>query len=126
MDFKLSQIFDIDSRLTKKPHCLGLEVRNADYADCNGQYEYLPAIRVPWAPDKPVYKRVHTAGRGHVRYIFLTQGKGFGTKWVIGGTTELKTSGSYFHISKTNDIVFNAMENCFEIYSHLHRFEVNH
>ena len=84
-----------------------LTVTNADYADCNGRYELVPALRAPWAPDKPVYKRLHTEGDGHVRYIFWTEGKGFGTKWVLGGPTELTKTGSLYHESKDHMIIFH-------------------
>ena len=77
-----------------------LNVKNADDADCNGRYELLPALRAPWAPDKPVFKRLHTEGRGHVRFIFWTAGKGHGNQWVLGGPNDLTKTGGYFHASK--------------------------
>ena len=46
--------------------------------------------KVSWAPNKPVYKELKKE-----RYIFWTEGQGFGTQWVIGPTSGL-TSGSYY------------------------------
>ena len=80
------------------PSCPTLKVTNADSADSNGQYEYLPAVRSPWAPDRPVYKLANNTGGSRVRYVFWTEGKGHG--WVIGGPMELMKSGSFFHESK--------------------------
>ena len=82
------------------PSCSTLKVTNADYADGNGQYEYLPAVRSPWAPDRPVYKRV--TGGSNVRYIFMSEGTGNG--WVIGGPTQLMKTNGYFHRSKDHEI----------------------
>ena len=84
------------------PSCKLLTVTNADYADCNGRYEFQPALKTTWAPEKPVFKRL---GQGGVndRYIFWTKGKGFGNRWVLGGVVELTSSGSYYHISKAHN-----------------------
>ena len=86
----------------KIPSCKMLIVTNAKYADCNGRYEFSPALRAPWAPDRPVFERLHTKGRGHVwcKYIFWTEGKGHGKKWAIGDTTGLTRSGGFYHGSK--------------------------
>ena len=83
------------------PSCSTLKVTNADNNDSNGQYEYLPAVRSPWAPDRPVYKRVNITGGSSVRYIFMNEGKGLG--WVIGGPTELMRTNNFFHQSKDHE-----------------------
>ena len=80
-----------------------LTVTNADYADCNGRYEFVPAVRATWAPEKPVFKRLPTDGidgRRNVRYIFWSKGKGDGHTWVLGGPGLLVGLGGYFHGGK--------------------------
>ena len=74
--------------------CESVSVSNAAYADCDGEYGYMPDERVSWALDKPVYKE-----NTKDRYIFWTDGRGFGTQWVIGAGSHL-TSGTYFQKSK--------------------------
>lgn len=74
--------------------CEYVSVSNAAYATCDGEYQYMPQERVSWALDKPVYKELQNN-----RYILWTEGKGFGSQWVIGSDAML-TSGSYFHKSK--------------------------
>ena len=73
--------------------CKSIIVSNAAYANCDGEYQYIPDEKVSWAPNKPVYKELVKD-----RYMFWTDGKGFGSQWVIGGTAEL-TSGSYYQSS---------------------------
>ena len=74
--------------------CESVKVSNAIYANAGGEYQYMPQERVSWAIDKPVYKETQKD-----RYIFWTDGQGFGTQWVIGSYAMLST-GSYLHKSK--------------------------
>ena len=72
--------------------CPNVEVTNADYADCDGEYE-LVDDRVSWAPDRPVYKHVNKD-----RVIFWNAG---GLGWSIG-KHEYLDSGSHWQRSETN------------------------
>ena len=74
--------------------CETISVSNSLRDYTNGEYQYLPDTRVSWALDKPIYKELQKD-----RYIFWTDGQGFGTQWVIGSYSMLST-GSYLHKSK--------------------------
>ena len=74
--------------------CETVKVSNTANADADGEYQYMPQERVSWELDKPVYKELQKD-----RYIFWTDGQGFGTQWVIGSYSMLST-GSYLQKSK--------------------------
>ena len=76
--------------------CESVTVSYAIYANAGGEYKYMPTERVSWALDKPVYKEIQKD-----RYIFWTDGQGFGTQWVIGSYAMLST-GAYHHKSKSS------------------------
>ena len=75
--------------------CETVSVSNSLRDYTNGEYQYLPDTRVSWALDKPVYKHLERN-----RYIFWTEGKGYGTQWVIEDNNKW-TTGSYSHKSKS-------------------------
>ena len=74
--------------------CETVKVSNTANADADGEYQYMPQERVSWELDKPVYKELQKD-----RYIFWTEGQGYGTQWVIGSYSMLST-GSYLQKSK--------------------------
>jgi len=69
--------------------CPQIEVYNAEYADCNGEYRESK-IRVDWAPERVVYK--HTSKD---RYIFWNAA---GLGWSIGKKEYLE-DGRHWHKS---------------------------
>ena len=81
---KLSRVISSDSVI-----CPGIVVYNADYADCNGQYELTHYV-VLWAVERPVYRH-----KTKDRFIFWNKG---GLGWSIGKKAYL-TSGSHWHRS---------------------------
>jgi len=73
--------------------CPRVVVYNADYADCNGEYDVTQET-VSWAPDRRVY-----AHQSKDRYIFWNAG---GLGWSIGKREYLK-SGTHWHKSGSDD-----------------------
>ena len=69
--------------------CPNIAVYNADYADCNGEYE-LSHYVVLWSVERPVYRH-----KIKDRFIFWNKG---GLGWSIGKKAYL-TSGSHWHRS---------------------------
>ena len=74
-----------------------MTVQNADYAKCNGDYEEARALRVNWAPERPVFRH-----RERDRFIFWNTG---GLGWSIGKEEYLK-DGRHWHKSKGNTVIF--------------------
>ena len=72
--------------------CPELTVKNAEYADCNGEYEETE-VRVSWAPERPVFKH-----KTRDRFIFWNTG---GLGWSIG-KEEYLVDGRHWHKSKDN------------------------
>ena len=73
--------------------CPGLRVQNAEYANCNGEYEES-TLRVSWAPERPVFK--HTE---RDRFIFWNTA---GLGWSIG-KQEYLVDGRHWHKSKESN-----------------------
>ena len=69
--------------------CSRVVVSQADYADCDGEYELSPYV-VLWAVTRPVWRHVSKD-----RFIFWNKG---GLGWSIGKKAYL-TSGSHWHWS---------------------------
>ena len=69
--------------------CPRLEIRRAEYADCDGEYQ-LSHYVVLWAVTRPVWRHVRKD-----RFIFWNKG---GLGWSIGKKAYL-TSGSHWHWS---------------------------
>ena len=72
------------------PKCPVVIVKNADFADCNGEYRYSYSLKVDWAPDRPVY--IH---KDKDRVLFWNSG---GLGWSIGKANYLE-SGNHWHRS---------------------------
>ena len=81
---KLSRIISEESVI-----CPRVAVYNADYADCNGEYELTHYV-VLWSVERPVYRH-----RSKDRFLFWNKG---GLGWSIGKKAYL-TSGSHWHRS---------------------------
>ena len=53
----LSPISDVSPKTALDTvKCLEIIVRNANYANCNGLYQFVNTTHVTWAPNRPVYK----------------------------------------------------------------------
>ena len=61
--------------------CDVLEVKGADYANCNGRYEYAKDLKGK-SKEYPVFQKGH--GNPHARYIFWG-----GDRWYIGNEDNL-------------------------------------
>ena len=81
---KLTRVISEDSVI-----CANIAVYNADYADCNGEYQLTHYV-VLWAVERPVYRH-----KNRDRFIFWNKG---GLGWSIGKKAYL-TSGSHWHRS---------------------------
>ena len=93
--------------LITEDKCNVLEVKGADYANCNGRYEYDANLKGK-LEKFPVFQKGH--GNPHARYIFWG-----GDRWYIGNKDNLETqTGFIFESSKfdfephNNIIVVNA------------------
>ena len=75
--------------------CPELTVQNAEYANCDGEYEESPGTRVSWAPARPVFKH-----KDRDRFIFWNTA---GLGWSIG-KQEYLVDGRHWHQSKDNQI----------------------
>ena len=83
--------------------CPELRVQNAEYANCNGEYEESK-VRVSWAPERAVFRH-----KDRDRFIFWNTG---GLGWSIG-KQEYLVDGRHWHKSKDNDIYISMLAICY-------------
>ena len=86
--------------------CPELTVQNAEYADCNGDYEETRAVRVSWAPERPVFRH-----KERDRFIFWNTG---GLGWSIG-KEEYLVDGRHWHKSKGNTVSVIDMQAIYKL-----------
>ena len=73
-------------------------VYNADYADCNGQYE-LSQYVVLWAVERPVYRH-----KERDRFIFWNKG---GLGWSIGKNVRIFHLNPHFEVEPVSCSLFD-------------------